>query len=185
MINIVIPYVNKNQKSLGEVYNYHMARLENDSDYCIFMDHDATPTTYSWFKQIEEILEQNPTVGAFTCLTNRVYCKWQLAQVDRSSNDIKYHREIGANIQAKNYHTVSDKTTAPPMSGVMIVLRKDTWKKIKGFDEGPKALGIDNDFHLRVKRFKEKLYLMHGVYLYHWYSNSNLKGNRDTTHLKW
>ncbi len=172
-------YENKN---LGKVYNREMARLPNDDDYMIFIDHDAKPTTYDWHLQIEQIIKENPKVGAFTCKTNRVHCKWQLAQVDRKSNDMEYHRNEGQRILSRFKTSVSNVTTKSPMSGVMIVLRKSVWKKIQGFQDG--MLGVDNDFHKRLRKMKEPLYLMNGIYLYHWYRNSDLTKGSNTNHLK-
>jgi GT2 family glycosyltransferase len=177
------PYANKSEKkNLGKVYNREMERLPNDDDYMIFVDHDAMPTTYDWQNQIESIIEKNPSIGAFTAKTNRVFCKWQLAPVDRSSNDIAYHRDQGQAILNKFGTKLRNVTTASPMSGVVIVLKKSTWKKIGGFKDG--MLGVDNDFHNRLRKKQERLFLMEGIYFYHWYSNSNLEGKRNTDHLK-
>ena len=181
-VHTCIPYDPEGNKNLGAVYNKEMSRLKNDNDYMIFIDHDAIPTTPDWQMKIIEIINENPSVGAFTCKTNRVNCKWQLAEVDRKSNDMAYHRSEGKRVLDRFGTSVSDMTRKQLMSGVMIVLKKSVWKKIKGFKNG--MLGVDNDFHKRLVKVREKLYLMNGIYLYHWYSNSDLTRSRNTNHLK-
>jgi GT2 family glycosyltransferase len=61
----------------------------------------------------------------------------------------------------------------------MILIQKRLWKKIGGFLENG-MLGVDNDLHTKVIKSNEKLYLMRGVYLYHWYRWPNYK---DKSHL--
>ncbi len=184
MIYCNIPYCPSSKgKDLGFAYNAFMGLLK-DGDYAVFLDHDACFTTYDWYPQLEQIIKQNPTVGAFTGVTNRVYCKWQLANVDRTTNDIVYHRQMGKEIQTKSRLVVTNRTNHPWMSGMLIVIKKSCWKKIGGFRNG--VLGVDNDFHMRLRKHHEKLFCIEGLYVYHYYSNHNFKfrAKRDVSHLK-
>lgn len=182
MIYTNIPYCPKEHgKDIGLAYNKFMELLKPD-DYAIFLDHDAMWTTYTWYHQIEENLAKRPQIEAFTCLTNRVFCKWQLANVDRKSNDIVYHREMGELILEKNRGIVTEQTTNHWMSGMMIGLKKSAWLKMGKFKSG--MLGVDNRFHQSLRRMGIKLWLMNDTYVYHYYSNSDLSGKRDTSHLK-
>lgn len=158
--------------------------LLQDNDYAVFIDHDAMFTTYDWYPQLEKIIKSNPTVGAFTGVTNRVFCKWQLADVDRSSNDILYHRQMGKEIKEKYGTSVVNRTNHGYMSGVLIVIKKSCWKKIGGFMTG--IIGVDNDFHQKLRKYHEKIFCMMGMYVYHYYSNHNFKfqARRDISHLK-
>lgn len=175
------PYSPDGQMNLGKAYNNFMRKLKDD-EYALFRDHDTCFTTYNWYPQIEAIIHKYRMCGAFTCMTNRVFCKWQLAEVDRNSDDMKYHWKQGKKIQERFGTLAINKVNDHWMSGVMILVRKSTWKKIGGFKEG--LLGIDNEFHKSIRRSREKLFLMKGVYLYHVYSFNNLKSKRDISHLK-
>ena len=90
MIYTNIPYAPNGTKNLGGAYNSFMQTLPLDDDYGCFLDHDATFTTYDWYSQMEHIVSKYSQVGCFTGVTNRVWCRWQLADVDRNSNDYAY-----------------------------------------------------------------------------------------------
>lgn len=184
MIYNFIAYAPQQTKDLGKTYNAYMGLLPKDNDYACFIDHDATWTTYNWYNIIEKAVRAHPNIGCFTALTNRVFCKWQLAKVDRGNNDISYHRDIGWQLYNKEGSACQDMTTNHWMSGVVIIIRKSTWKKIGGFKQG--MLGVDNDLHQKLRKHKEKLYLIKGLYVYHWYSNHNMNlvKKRDTSHLR-
>ena len=56
----------------------------------------------------------------------------------------------------------------PRFSGTLILVKKSTWKKIKGF-KTKGFLEVDDDFRERLFKHKIKFGIMDGVYLYHWY----------------
>ena len=66
-----------------------------------------------------------------------------------------------------------DITNLKPLSGVMILISKKTWKSIGKFTEN-RMLGIDNDIHKKVRQNGLRVGLMKGIYLYHWYRNGNI-----------
>lgn len=147
-----------------------------------FVDGDAVFTTYHWGDHIQKTVKAHPECKAFTCVTNRVGCGWQKVDV-QDTNDYRYHREVGERrwkVFGTATEDVSNVHRHNVMSGVMILLHRDLWKKIGGFKEDG-MLGIDSDFHWRIQKHKERLYLMKGVYLYHWYRGGN-RGKKD--HLK-
>lgn len=182
MIYFSIPYSVK--KNIGNYYNNQMSRLKSDADFCLFIDGDATFTTVFWGHQLYEIINKYKEVSVFTACTNRVGCRWQIANnVDVDSNDIAYHRRFGEFI--KNIYNVDceDVTLKRPyLSGVCFMLQKRIWKKIGGFKPDG-MLGIDNYFHKAVKKCGEKVYLMKGVYVYHWYRGGGAN-IYNTSHLK-
>jgi len=179
-----IPYCPaKHGKDLGYAYNKFMERLEDD-DWAVFLDHDAMFTTYTWYKLVEKAIATYPGVGVFTGTTNRVFCKWQLANVSRGENDIAYHRDMGEKIERDFGIECSNMTNYPWMSGVVIIISKKCWGKIGGFASG--MLGVDNQLHKALRKHKQKLFLIKGLYIYHWYSNHNLNQakKRDVSHLR-
>ena len=184
MIYYSIPY--STEKNIGRYYNDFMQILPNDNDFACFVDGDTIFTTPHYGHTINEVVNRYPKIGCFTCMTNRVYFKKQVvSDIDYESNDMKYHRDIGNTLQTV-YGSLCKDITEPLVekekeryfSGCMIMLQKKLWKKIGGFKDG--ILGVDNELHKSIIEAKEKIYLMQGVYIYHWYRWPN---NRDRSHL--
>lgn len=169
MISFVIAY--DPSGNIGKCYNREMAKLDSDDDFICFLDADAMFTAYSFYDQLAAIVKNNPECGLFVGKANRIGCLWQRAG-DWNTDDMKWHRELGKEIAESNLATavedVTDKGKREPLGGFLIMIRKSTWKKIGGFKETGQ-LGVDNDIHYKAIRANEKVYLMKGVYLYHWY----------------
>jgi len=176
MIHTYIPYTPKKLgNNLGWAYNNFMKLLPED-DWACFLDHDATFTTRYWYHQLENIIKKHSEVGLYTCLTNRIGNLQQLVNgIDKENHDIKYHRQIGKQLQEEHYGDVFSITN--PLSGVIILISKKTWKTVGGFIDG--FLGVDNDIHKKCLDNNIKVGLMGGVYVYHWY-----RGDGDVSHLK-
>lgn len=196
MIYTHIPYAPSDKKlDLGWAYNNFMERIGID-DWACFLDHDAMFTTRDWYVQLESIVKQNGDSGCFTAMTNRVGNPMQLPDYDfenwgkaadrktfhleklsseYSNHDIKLHRTIGKQLFEKHGLQVSNLSLEFPMSGVLILVSKRTWKKVR-FANG--FLGVDNQFHTDCVLQGLPVYLMNGVYVYHWY-----RGDNDISHL--
>ena len=175
---INIPWNKK--KNLGKAYNDFMRLLDND-DYAVFIDGDAQFLTTDFGNRLQYYIDTYPECGLFTARSNRIHQSWQRAG-DWDSDDIKEHRKYAVVIPKK---TVTDVSNAPDnqlMSGVLIMIKKSTWKRLGGFKKDG-MLGVDNDIHLQAKRCGEKVYLMDWIYLYHWYFGNNFNGRRNTEHL--
>jgi hypothetical protein len=176
MIHTYIPYTPKELgNNLGWAYNNFMELLP-ENDWACFLDHDATFTTRYWYYQLEDIIKKHPAIGLYTCLTNRIGNSQQLVKgVDKENHDIKYHRQLGKQLQDDYYDDVFSITN--PLSGVVILISKKTWQATGGFANG--FLGVDNDIHKKCLSNNIKVGLMGGVYVYHWY-----RGDGDVSHLK-
>ena len=176
MIYYSTPWSSK--KNIGEYYNSFMKLLPSKNDFACFVDYDAMFTTNSYGKQIEDIVKEYPECGLFTATTNRLANEYQRAGIWNSDN-INTHRKIGNDIQKKYYDVFLDISKAPPLGGVLILIRKNIWEKLGGFNTKG-MLGVDNDIHNRAKQHNENVYLMKGIYLYHWYRGGN---QQYTKHL--
>jgi len=180
MLFVNVPYcpVEKGQ-DLGFAYNSFMETIGED-DWALFLDHDAMFTTVDWYPQVEEIIEQNQDVGVFSCLTNRIGNPLQkLNNIDDDNHNIKYHRRIGYKLKEGFEYEVHRETTLTNwlMSGVILLISKRTWRKVKGFKSG--FLGVDNDIHRRCLQHNLPVGIMKGVYVYHWY-----RGDGDMGHIR-
>jgi len=162
-------------KNLGKAYNQCM-ELIGDNDWACFTDADTMFTTYTYGKQIEDIVKED---AIYTAKTNRVMCPYQKTGI-WEIDDIRYHRDLGQQLANEKYDYLTDVTNECPLSGCLILISKKMWQKLGGFKED-KMLTIDNDIHLKAREKGEKVYLMEGVYLYHWYRGGNAQ---YTEHLK-
>lgn len=166
MIRYVIPY--DTSKNIGKSYNEAFNGL-NDNDYVCFVDGDTIFLDSHFGAKIEQILLDNPQINAATCMTNRVSCEWQIVdKINWFNENMLDHNRITEELWKRHGKEVEDMTNTQLMSGVMILLKKETWKKIGGFKEEG-MLGIDNDFHQKIIDNNEKLWLMKGIYVYHKY----------------
>jgi len=168
MIVTLIPYSPRAEgKNLGFAYNELMARLRED-DWACFIDHDACFTTYDWYAQLEEITAKLSEPCVLTAVTNRVGSHWQLVPgVVRDNHSMTYHRQVGKAVQSTSRHGLRDVTHESLMSGVVILLSKKTWRRLGEFADG--FLGVDNAIHQAARDRGYRVYLMEGVYVYHWY----------------
>lgn len=175
MIYTHIPYAPDRTGNLGQAYNRFMNLLK-DEDLACFIDHDAMFTTPDWYDQIDHIVGKYPDAGMFTAKTNRIKNRRQLYQGVMSDNhDIGYHRGIGRLLQQKHYDEVREVELDSPISGVVMVIKKQVWNT-HGFKDG--FLGVDNDMCCRLIKAGKKVYIMEGVYVYHWYRGDRIM-NKD------
>lgn len=160
MIYTMIPY--DLDANLGRAYNAFMALLPEGS-WAIFKDHDAMPTTGMWFRQFKEAIDFMPEAGAFVAVTNRIASSWQQVG-DRESNDIAAHREFGR--RRAKIRTLLDVSDTKGFGGVMFAISKTAWREAGGFADG---LGcVDHSIHFGLQRIGRKVYLLEGVYVFHW-----------------
>lgn len=165
------------KKNLGRAYNHEMRRI-GEHDWMCFLDHDAMWTTRQWYQQLVSAATAHPSAGAFTAVTNRIGAGWQrVAGVDPNNHDMVYHRKIGAEQLALHGSGARDVTdNRPALSGVVIMISKAAWRQIGGF--APGFLGVDNRMHHELRQKGRRVYLLAGLYVYHWY-----RALGDTAHL--
>ena len=141
-----------------------------DGDWACFLDHDAMFTTLDWYKQLEEIIEEislcDRPVGLLTTCTNRIGNLEQvIAGIESQNHDIYYHRKIGRQRQLDHGRSLRECDFL--ISGIVILISKEVWKKTNGFIDG--FLGVDNNIDQQIRALGYKSYIMDGVYCYHWY----------------
>jgi len=181
-IYINIPW--DTEKNIGRAYNRFMETLPSDNDFAVFLDGDAMFLQPFFGKQIEDCIARYPESGIFTCKTNRLQSKWQ-QEGDWDSNDIAFHREHANKLCLEHY---ADCERAPSVAqghllgGVLICIKKATWKKIGGFKEG--LLGVDNELHISADEHKEPIMVMKGVYVYHWYRGGDVMNKAHLAQAK-
>jgi GT2 family glycosyltransferase len=174
-----------------------MALLPSDDDWGCFIDHDAMFTTRDWYAQLTSIVQRHHDAGCFAAMTNRVGNPMQVHGYDwdrlhacadhvrghfsildsqHTNHDIAYHRRIGAELRDGFGSEVVLLSGRQLMSGVVILTRKSVWREV-GFSPG--FLGVDWEYHRGCLRKGFKVFLMCGVYVYHWY-----RGDGDLSHVE-
>ena len=165
-------------KNLGAAYNRYMELLPGDNDWACFIDGDAMFLTPDWGELISRVVAENPEAGMFTCYTNRVNNQQQLYRGRFNENsDITAHRNIAKVCRA--LATTRVKSLSRMISGVMMIVRKRTWRKFQ-FKDG--LLGVDNDISKRLLNAGKPIYLIEGIYLLHYYRMA--EGRKYTSHLQ-
>ena len=179
MIHTYIPYCPKSLgQDLGWAYNNFMENVADD-DWVCFLDHDAMFTTMHWYHQLEEIVSENPDGGLFTVVTNRIGNPAQKFKGlhDPDNHDMRIHRKAGEAIKTRYGNKVTDLTNEREISGLVMLVSKKVWQDVGGFKSG--FLSVDNDMHRKCRDNGYKVYLMDGVYVYHWY-----RGDGNKSHIQ-
>jgi hypothetical protein len=135
------------------------------------MDHDIMFTTRTWYGQLCRAVAQHPK-GTFVPYVYRGGAPWQKVQntlpdIQKDVHDIRYHREIGDRLARMNEDKLVDVTEHPqPPGGTLILLSKEVWRAVGGFEPG--CFMVDHRLFQAIYAAGFRIYLMHGVYIYHW-----------------
>lgn len=172
---VIIPY--DDGGNIGVAYNREIERLGPGS-WVVFLDYDVMLQN-PWWKDIcvRSIQTFGAQAGVFTCFTNRIGCKLQIAAgVDTESHDILYHRRFASELWLRNKFKCVDCTDrGGRFSGFFLMTSYEVWKRVGGFKtEG--LFHVDVDYYDKVKKAGLRTYLMAGLYAYHRY----LRESTDT-----
>ena len=158
-------------KNLGISYNSIAESVRDPEDYICIIDGDAMHLTPYFGSRLQAIINANPSYSLFTCMANRSGNKAQIAGNNPKSNDIAFHRSQAEKIWLKNNTLVTNVPRHNPISGVLLLFKKQLWLDIGGCKEQG-MLGIDYDIHWRCTAINRTVGIMQGYYLYHWYRNN-------------
>ncbi len=164
--------------NIGQGYNEAMASLAREDDWMVLMDLDAMLLGSGVGHQIAEIIWKHPEYKLFAAVTNRIGTEAQKVPGMWNERDLGKHREKTLELQRTRPHHV--KQTKGPVSGVVLVLQKKTWREVGGFASNG-LLHVDYDFCRRLLALGGKIGVMEGVYATHYYRM--LEGWDYTGHL--
>ena len=138
-------------------------------DWVGFADHDiyiANPNWYGMF--LDAITVLGDDTGFIGCVTNRVGCPLQKTKAERN-DDIGYHREYAEKLFKEHGSTIQDVTDSQfSPSALMFATSKKAWYEVGGF-RADGLIGVDTNYIGKLKAKKYKIYLLKGLYVYHWY----------------
>lgn len=165
---------------LGQAYNQYMELLPTEEDWAVLTDGDTSWLMPKYGHQIQEIINQQPETGIFTCLTNRVGSTEQCYRNRISpERDMLKHKIIALDCDASARLKVKEIRNI--ISGHCMVVQKKTWLDVGKFDENIGILAVDNMFSRKILDKGYKILLMEGVYLWHYYRLDT--GVGDKSHL--
>lgn len=152
------------ERNLGRAYREILARLRPD-DHCVFLDHDAIWTTRDWFTVLLQAIERYPDAALFGAMTNRIGNREQIPQGVPAGHDMAVHRAFGQQQQDRFGSEAIDVTNRHLLSGVVLCMPAAAKAKLTISDG---FFGVDNQLHRDARRIG-KVYLLRGLYVYHWY----------------
>lgn len=159
-----IPY--STDKNLGAEYNRCMEMIGED-DWAVLLDHDMMFLTLDWYNHIRYAIESLPNAGLITVTTNRLGNRDQVYnRVISDNHDIRFHRQIAKKLKAHSHNRYIDATNRHLIGGVVMITSKRAWLKAGKFPDG--LISIDNLYHQRIREAGFKVYIMQGLYVYHW-----------------
>jgi len=139
--------------------------LINDDDYACFINNKSQFTTYTYGKQLENIISKykdNCTI--FISTSNNNY-------IDPNNKyDIEYHRKIGEIYLEYKYDYCEDVTLKIFNYSInnlsLFIIKKSTWIEIEKFDDINNTNNLYVDLYMKVLRHNLKIFNLDGVYLY-------------------
>jgi len=154
---------------LGAVYNQLMQVVS--SEWIGFMDHDIQLVSPHWYELFKNAIEEvGDKAGYIGCVTNRVGCPLQRVCNIKNTNDIAYHKTVAEEIYEEYGNELQDVTDSRwKPSALVFITSKKAWKDIGGFKVQKSVIGIDTNYVGRLKEKGYRIYLLKGLYVYHWY----------------
>jgi hypothetical protein len=163
-------------KSIGKYYN-DCCSIVPAKNWICFWDSDVMVfnTFVRWNEFLEKIIEKNPEVKLFSCVTGRIGThKQRLGETQDTNPSMLFHRQVSEAIyKKKNFSVRRDSRT---ISGLMMLFNKDTWTKAGGFVETGIA-GVDTAFSKNVYENIGCVGIIEGLYVMHYYRLA--EGNAD------
>jgi len=153
-------------------YAYNRAMEDTSAEWVLFIDHDVylCCNPYWYTMSLDAVRKvQGEKVGWITAKTNRIGCKAQLHAVGEDSDDLNHHIAIAQQVY-KQKGDALHRVNGGNFSGFFILTNKTAWKAVGGFRHMDKGLSaIDVDYCRRLRREGFSLYVMSGLYMYHYY----------------
>lgn len=155
------------EANIGREYNCIMKSCS--CNWVGFADHDIFLANPHWYKMfVDAISVLGDKAGFIGCVTNRIGSQLQKVVAEKN-NDIKYHKTLAERIYKENGNAVQDVTDSQFCpSALMFVTPKKAWYETGGFRENG-LVGVDTDYVNKLKAKGYKIYLLKGLYVYHWY----------------
>ena len=152
--------------NIGKEYNSIMQNTTHE--WVGFADHDVFFANPKWYEMFCHGIDNLPGAGLISCKTNRIGCPLQKAGA-KKTDDINYHRQRAEELYREFWNEADDVSESrfSPSALVFITSRR-AWMKVGGFRENG-MLGVDTNYAGKLKAAEYKIFLLKGLYVYHWY----------------
>ena len=170
-IPVLIPFMPG--KRVGAAYNREIQRLDR-GQWFILIDYDVMIMNPYWHEICEDaIMRFGHVCGLFSCYTNRIGCKLQVAPgVDKSNidcHDMLFHRKRALELYKTREGKVRDVTeSTQEFSGFFMLSNKTVWEKVGGFDTSS-FFHIDRYYCRGVRKAGYRTMIIESLYCYHAY----------------
>jgi GT2 family glycosyltransferase len=165
-IDVRIPW--EPGKQLGKACNRMFRTVE---DWGLILDWDVHLLNTNWYDIcLNAINRVGNNAGLISCLTNRIAFAPQRYESEiNDSDDIASHGLLSSTIQRDNSGKIEDITSHPHwLSGMFFLTRRKVWDEVGGVPDDI-FLGMDNEYHRRVKAAGYHIYIMQDLYVFHNY----------------
>jgi GT2 family glycosyltransferase len=186
-IKTVIPF--KEGKKIGTAYNEVCGALEF-GEWVILMDYDVMIMNPMWQAICQNAIDKlGHVVGLFSCFTNRIGCRLQVAppvaemmpgdgnwdHLLTNNHDMLWHRRLAKELYKRNSGRLVDTTKASGrFSGMLMLTNKTVWEKVGHF-KTDSFFHVDVDYYDKVKKAGYRTAIMADLYVYHMYMREVLQ----------
>lgn len=171
-IDVRIPW--EPGRRLGKACNRMFETVE---DWGLILDWDVMLLDIGWYDKCLQAIEQvGEKAGLISCVTNRIGCPLQKANIPRAeanSDDLRIQGPV-AQFHSGFYGfggrpAIIDVTdSSHKLSGMFFLTRRKVWDEVGGVPDD-KFIGMDNYYHDRVKEAGYRIYVMQNLYVFHNY----------------
>lgn len=145
--------------------------LLKEEDWACIMDGDTAFLRSDFGTRIQEYINTYPGAGLFTCYASRCHYAWQQPADWNNDCDSIMELKFRTDVCDKEHRgEVAEINTR--IAGHLFVIKKKTWLRIRmqvmSRCRGKKILGIDTRISNEILRQNYKIYLMKGIYIFHY-----------------
>ena len=166
------------EKQIATAYNAAIKLLPANDWVCI-TDQDAMFLLPDTKAQIQDVVNSNPAIELFGCMTNRLNVAEQVVPGMFIETDISRHIATAKRLHSENYG--KHKRTRGIIAGLFMLFRVSTWQRVGGFYEPPAPFGYKFDSFFSQKI--EKKAILTGVYMFHLYRWGTNDPKSEVKHL--
>ena len=173
----LVPY--SPDRNIATAYNESIASVTG-FEWILLTDADVMFLTPDYGHLIAQVIRQNPGAGLITCFTNRVGPTCQRTPQGIMSEQsllklrgmaLEHLRKFGASVSV----------IGPPVSGMFLLFRRETWKAVGGF-KGEGMLQVDWRFSKEIHAASLPILRMDGLFVAHFYRLDS--GEKNLMHLR-
>lgn len=171
--------VNQNKMNFSQSNNYGASKASGE--YLLFLNND-TVTTKGFTKEMVKIFNSDPKIGIVGCLIYTMTLPKQIQHIGVMFTQEYFPYELGQPIQGitpgipKNDPRVLSVREVPSVTAACMMIRKDVFNEVGGFDEGYSFGWEDTDLSLKVREKGYKVYYTGKGNIHHFHYGSKAIG---------